>query len=139
MIWIIFPSMKTYKFTYPNIKALLKARVPSLVDNLNKLEKAGSLPLLKSYITSRKTKNDMKLATVPELVLDREMYEPSKIMRSIQYIFDNNVVRIWNDEILKLDNGISEFSAIASHESDGADQVNTDRRLIQMDIITDEE
>ena len=28
------------------------------------------------------------------------MYSPSRIMRSVQYIFDNNVIRIWKDEIL---------------------------------------
>ena len=31
------------------------------------------------------------------------MYEPSRIMRSIQYIFDQNVLRVWNDAILAVD------------------------------------
>lgn len=42
----------------------------------------------------------MTLATVPQLVLGTEMYEPSRIMKSIQYIFDDNIIRIWKDEIL---------------------------------------
>ena len=33
------------------------------------------------------------------------MYNPSRIMKSIQYIFENNVIRIWNDEILSADFG----------------------------------
>lgn len=40
---------------------------------------------------------------VPEEVLDRGMYEPSRIMRSIQYLFDNNVIRIWRDSVLDSD------------------------------------
>ena len=43
---------------------------------------------------------NMESAKVPELVMGTEMYSPSRIMRSIQYIFDNNVIRIWKDEIL---------------------------------------
>lgn len=42
--------------------------------------------------------------TVPQAVLDTTMYEPSRIMRSIQYVFDQNVVRIWNDEVLSIAN-----------------------------------
>lgn len=29
------------------------------------------------------------------------MYEPSNVMRGIQYIFDQNVIRVWNDKILE--------------------------------------
>lgn len=42
----------------------------------------------------------MVVAKVPQLVLETDMYNPSRIMKSIQYIFDNNVIRIWNDDIL---------------------------------------
>lgn len=31
-----------------------------------------------------------------------EMYDPSRIIRSLQYIWDKNVIRIWNDDILTL-------------------------------------
>ncbi len=37
---------------------------------------------------------------VSEQVLDRSMYEPSRIMRSIQYLLDNDVIRIWRDSVL---------------------------------------
>ena len=40
---------------------------------------------------------------VPQVVLDKSMYEPSRIMRSIQYIFDQNVLRIWNDAVLLIE------------------------------------
>ena len=38
-------------------------------------------------------------AIVPSIVLDTKMYEPSRIMRSIQYLIDNNVIRTWNDSL----------------------------------------
>jgi len=41
-----------------------------------------------------------ELATIPEWVLGTEIYKPSRIMRSIQYIWEQNVIRIWNDEVL---------------------------------------
>lgn len=40
------------------------------------------------------------LAKVPEIVLDTEMYEPSRQMRAIQYVLEQNVIRTWRDEIL---------------------------------------
>ena len=45
----------------------------------------------------------MVVAKVPQLVLETDMYNPSRIMKSIQYIFENNVIRIWNEEILSAD------------------------------------
>ncbi len=57
-----------------------------------------------------------ELASVPEVVLDRSMYEPSKIMRSIQYVFDNDVIRIWRDDVLEM--GVeAEVSALDSNDS----------------------
>ena len=40
------------------------------------------------------------LAKMPEIVLDTEMYEPSRQMRAIQYVVEQNVIRIWRDIIL---------------------------------------
>lgn len=57
----------------------------------------GVLPIL----AAQETEPELTLSTIPELVLDRSMYKPSHIMRAIQYIFDQDVVRIWNDSILR--------------------------------------
>ena len=67
----------------------------SMLARFNAMAKEESLPVL-----SRKANKKWELATVPQVVLDRSMYEPSRIMRSIQYIFDQNVLRVWNDAIL---------------------------------------
>ena len=45
----------------------------------------------------------MVVAKVPQLVLETDMYNPSRIMKSIQYIFENNVIRIWNEDLLSAD------------------------------------
>ena len=42
-------------------------------------------------------------AIVPQIVLDKDIYAPSRIMRAVQYSFDQQVIRIWNDEVLTTD------------------------------------
>ena len=72
----------------------LLARYSSALDD-------GLIPIL-----SRNSNEKWELAVVPKIVLDRSMYEPSRIMRSIQYIFDQNVLRVWDDKILSIDSGM---------------------------------
>ena len=57
----------------------------------------------KLSILSRNVNKIRKLATVPQIVLDKSMYEPSRVMRSVQYIFDQNILRVWNDTVLNID------------------------------------
>ena len=52
------------------------------------------------------------LAKVPEIVLDMEMYKPSRQMRAIQYVLEQNVIRIWRDEILTYHIPDDEFSSV---------------------------
>lgn len=99
----------TEKYMFPDVPALLNSQPAPLfqitMSNedktlLERYETAlgdGRLPILAKQSA---TKN-MTLAVVPEIVLDKSMYKPSRIMRSFQYIFDQNVIRIWNDIILE--------------------------------------
>lgn len=94
------------RLVYDDLPSLLKAELPELYAVFRQAYKSGEIPLLSQYAVSKQKEKEiekMTLATVPELVLGTEMYDPSRIMRSIQYIFDNNIIRIWNDEILKAD------------------------------------
>lgn len=102
-----YASDMQYKQIHRSVSALLKEspRPPELPNGTpllvryQKVSKEGLLPLL-----ARQERNeDIALTIVPELVLDKTMYEPSRIMRSVQYIFDQNVVRMWKDEILTID------------------------------------
>lgn len=90
------------KIIFENTRRLLEGspylpKGESMIKRYSKLSNHRSLPILNELAV-----DDGSLAAVPELVLDRAMYEPSRIMRSIQYIFDQNVVRIWKDEVLSL-------------------------------------
>lgn len=42
---------------------------------------------------------------MPQFVVGTEIYKASHIMRSIQYLIENDVIRIWKDEILCADTG----------------------------------
>ena len=33
-------------------------------------------------------------------VSDTAIYRPSRVMKSLQYLFDTNIIRIWSDEII---------------------------------------
>ena len=65
-----------------------------LLGRFDKARKGDDLPIL--------SKRVMPLASVPDVVLDTDtkMYDPSRIMRSIQYVFDQDVIRIWRDAVL---------------------------------------
>ena len=98
-----FALNTTDKLVFKDMKSLLESSPcppllrsgESMLARFNAMAKEESLPVL-----SRKANKKWELATVPQVVLDRSMYEPSRIMRSIQYIFDQNVLRVWNDAIL---------------------------------------
>ena len=104
-----FATDMTNKLVFKNIRSLLRSSPmpPQLRDGspmlarYSTVSKEGSVPIL-----SCKSNKRCGLATVPEIVLDRSMYEPSRIMRSIQYVFDQNVLRVWNDEILSMDSKV---------------------------------
>ena len=85
------------KLVYKNVLALLKTS--PLLGQYKKASKEGLLPMLAPQARNKET----ALATVPELVLDRSMYKSSRVMRSVQYVFDCNIVRVWKDEILTAD------------------------------------
>lgn len=101
-----FALNTTEKWTFENIESLLDfSPIPpqlssgeSMLTHYREISSRGKqIPLL-----SRKSSEIMKQAIVPQVVLDRSMYEPSRIMRSIQYIFEQSVVRIWNDDVLTI-------------------------------------
>lgn len=89
------------RLVYEDLPALLREKRPELYPKFIAADKNGSIPLLSKFAVSKENETqNMESAKVPELVMGTEMYSPSRIMRSIQYIFDNNVIRIWKDEIL---------------------------------------
>lgn len=109
-----FATDMTHKLAYKDTKSLLKSSPkPPQLSNGNSLLARYSSALDDGIIPilSRNSNEKWELAVVSKIVLDRSMYEPSRIMRSIQYIFDQNVVRVWNDAVLSIEDK-DEFGAL---------------------------
>lgn len=93
-----------YKLVFDDVISLLKEHLPELCERYKAAKSNELLPILScSDGKGKKSKKNMVVAKVPQLVLETDMYNPSRIMKSIQYIFENNVIRIWNDDILSAD------------------------------------
>lgn len=103
-----FALNMTQKIRYETVRCLLQdSPFPPhrldgklLLENYDKKQKDGSLLAL-----ANPQEGLNNVAVVPEIFLDRSMYKPSRIMRSVQYLLDGNVVRVWKDEILARPNG----------------------------------
>ena len=91
------------KIIFSDVEALLKKspKPPSLPDGTPMLKRYQQLVKRQQFTALAPTGGDNRQSVcVPEIVLDTSMYSPSRIMRSFQYIFDQNVLRTWKDEIL---------------------------------------
>ncbi|MFP5111384.1 DUF4116 domain-containing protein [Bacillaceae bacterium C204] len=83
------------KNIYPNVKALLLNQRKDLYDNYMKLLDGESegVKLLKGEIKAGSIE-------ISRFIPDTYMYRPSRIMKSLQYLTEVNVIRIWNDRII---------------------------------------
>ena len=104
-----FATDMANKIFYRSVKALLKdyAKISlgdtgtSLLKSYEAKDKGGSLPILGSKKKKKSAEVAIQNAVVSELVLDKTMYEPSKVMMKIQYALDKRVIRVWNDRVLE--------------------------------------
>lgn len=90
------------RLTYEDLHSLLKDKEPELTQKFLNAHEQGLTPILSEYyLTTKNIKTNNKIIpTAPNFDSGTEMYVPSRIMRSIQYIFDHNVIRNWHDELL---------------------------------------
>ena len=83
------------RIVFDDFNTLLKSSPmpPNLTDGIQKADRENkdSLTLLKGNTCS------INKARVPQIVLGQAMYKPSRFLRSIQYLYDQNVVRVWDD------------------------------------------
>lgn len=92
-----------FRIVYNTLLDLLKAQKPELIEKFQSAYENDCIPILSRYaLTMGKSLPQIKEAVIPRLVVGTEIYEPSNIMRSIQYIFDNNVIRNWHNVILSM-------------------------------------
>lgn len=85
----------TEKYAYKSFATLLSEHCPRLYENYEKLliEEKQGMGMLQSKI-------DVGADEIIEFVSDTSMYSPSRVLRSLQYIADANVIRVWNDELI---------------------------------------
>lgn len=85
------------KIFYKDIYHLVQ-QSPHMIDRNKYLLKLGENEKGKKKLFLTDSKK--VLASVPRIVFDTEMYEPSRNMRSVQYVLEQNVIRFWRDAIL---------------------------------------
>lgn len=92
---------------FSTIQDLLQQTEQHLLSSYKKQIDSNHIPMIKNYLTKENEKCEFTL--VPEWISGTEMYIPSRAFRSIQYVWEDNVIRIWNDDILHTDkNELSE-------------------------------
>ena len=77
------------KYVYSNVTNLLYDKAPTLLPDYNELQKSGKFQIL--------NKVNCNFQYFP----DTSVYNPSNKLRAIQYMFDNNVIRTWYDDLIK--------------------------------------
>ena len=92
-------SIKTYyspmfgeRFEYPTVEQLLEKQLPQLYSNYKKM-----IGESKSLVVMSNT--DIFTNEVIH-IFDKTQYKPSGLMKCLQYITENNIIRIWNDDLI---------------------------------------
>lgn len=84
---------KKEKYVYDNLNALLAEKRPDLLVRGKRSESEKREALMQIYSESKNRKKAV-------LVTDKDMYKESDIIRNIQYLLFQNVIRNWNDKIM---------------------------------------
>lgn len=87
----------TEKYVFQNVDALLKNDCPFLYENYLKLcaEEKNSL----SVLNISTLQSDTEIA---KFVAETYMYNPSRVMKTLQYLTEVHVIRVWNDKVLNV-------------------------------------
>lgn len=81
------------KYVYRDIKTLIADKCPQLLTEFETYQKEKDNLFQMVPISS-------EIAKAAVLVTDRNMYKASRIIRNIQYLLFQNVIRDWNDKII---------------------------------------
>ncbi|MBO6114511.1 MAG: DUF4116 domain-containing protein [Lachnospiraceae bacterium] len=90
------------RLTFDNVESLLEKKEPELLKAFMIENEKQTIPLL-----SKESINDelnQNLEMIPKWMFGTEVYDPSRIMKKIQYVWENNVIRIWEENVLKYKN-----------------------------------
>lgn len=87
------------RLPYDNFQSFLEDNEPELLHKYLLEKGHHSLPLLSTYTSANDCIPDSAL--IPEWMYGTEIYQQSRIIKAIQYVWEQDVIRIWNDEILR--------------------------------------
>ena len=102
------------KYWYKNISALLQEQRPDLFLNYEKLLQSNSENALQ--LIGNVNAESLEIS---QFVPETFMYGTSRIFRSLQYLVDVNVIRLWNDKVMEIQINSSGNMEIGS--ADGKD------------------
>ena len=88
----------TARKPFASVEKLLEKEEPQLLSSFHAQMQKHAIPLIGSKTDSDAMK--IEEAVLPKWIYGTAMYEPSRIMKSIQYVWEQNVIRIWNDDVL---------------------------------------
>lgn len=83
----------TDRVEYPTLNSLLVNHAPGLLQG-----PLGSMSVDYALFDEGLKRG---LIGAPTKTSDSQMYKPSNVVRSVQYLFDDGVIRVWNDEVLR--------------------------------------
>lgn len=78
-----------YKIVYPSFQELLSNHCPKMLENMN------------SNKNELVVKKNELIPSGGEFYEDTKIYRESRIMKKIQYLIDDNIIRVWNDNLLE--------------------------------------
>lgn len=77
------------KIVYPSFQELLSNHCPKMLENMN--SNKNELVVMKNELIS----------SGGEFYEDTKIYRESRMMKKIQYLIDDNIIRVWNDNLLE--------------------------------------
>lgn len=83
---------------YNDFQTLLESHEPELLQKFLIEKETHSLPLISAYVGEES--NIPQADVVPQWMSGTEIYQSSRILKAFQYVWEQNVIRIWNDDLL---------------------------------------
>lgn len=94
------------RLVYKNIYTLLKCNEPHMLSVFDKLSKNGKISLLCNGQDGNVLSNPESIDESVVIDNSTEIYAMSRVMKTLQYLLNYNVIRTWNDNIIANDSDI---------------------------------
>ena len=89
------------KMTYPDIRSLLEENEPDMYRSYLVSKDEGLISLLDEQESMQNEIQNTR--SVPVYVSETDIYDPSRKMKSIQYMIEQKVIRVWYDDLIEPD------------------------------------